>query len=49
MKEFNTLNSVVIAITRHHWKVLDGQIISKFCHVYAKQESLTSAAEYDEK
>lgn len=36
MKGYDTLNSVVIAITRKNKKVLDGQIISKFCHVVAK-------------
>ena len=35
MKGYNTLDSVVIAITRHSRKVLDGQIIAKFVHVCA--------------
>lgn len=35
MKGYGTLNSIVIAITRKN-KVLNGQIISKFCHVVAK-------------
>ena len=28
MKGYNTLNSVMIGITRHNTKVLDGQIIA---------------------